>query len=258
MLGALFERDIRPDLIVGTSVGALHGAARRRRPDAGLRREARGGCGSELPELGVLGSVVRPTRVSLVRLAHARPLERAAAAARRSACSASRRSRSSRCRSSASPRRIERAAEHWFSERPARRRDPRLRVGAGAAAARRDRRRALHRRRDREQHPDRPRGRARRRRDLRAPRRPDRPAARGAEAACGTSPSSASRSPGATDSSASWPPSPRASPCTCSRPASPSRRAGTSSPRSSPATSTTLDRRIASAREATGAYLDAR
>ena len=47
MLGALFEREIRPDLIVGTSVGALHGAAAAADPTLGLGREARGCCGAD-------------------------------------------------------------------------------------------------------------------------------------------------------------------------------------------------------------------
>ena len=37
MLRALFEREIDPDLVLGTSVGALNGAMVAREPDAGGR-----------------------------------------------------------------------------------------------------------------------------------------------------------------------------------------------------------------------------
>ncbi len=40
MLRALLERDITPDLVLGTSVGALNGALVARQPDLGVGRAA--------------------------------------------------------------------------------------------------------------------------------------------------------------------------------------------------------------------------
>ena len=80
---------------------------------------------------------------------------------------------------------IERAAEHWFTERADRAGHPRQRRRARPAPAGRGRRRALPRRRPGELHPGGPGGRARRHPRLRAPGRADRPAAAGADPAVG-------------------------------------------------------------------------
>jgi NTE family protein len=55
MLRALLERDVRPDLIVGTSVGALHGATVARNPSLASVEQLETTWG-ELAGLGVLGS----------------------------------------------------------------------------------------------------------------------------------------------------------------------------------------------------------
>jgi NTE family protein len=115
MLGALFEREIRPDLIVGTSVGALHGAAAAADPTP-ASVEMLEVLWRRLPELGVLGSWLTDAR-ALVRLrTHVRshePLRRLASEglgvetfeelAVPFQCVAA-------C--------IERAAEQWFSSGP--------------------------------------------------------------------------------------------------------------------------------------------
>src|SRR5439155_3953828 len=54
MLHALLERDLRPDLIVGTSVGALHGAMVAVDPTVAAVEKLEAAW-SELAELGVLG-----------------------------------------------------------------------------------------------------------------------------------------------------------------------------------------------------------
>ena len=66
MLGALFERGIRPDLVVGTSVGAIHGAAAAADPTLASVEKLESAW-SRLPELGVLGSW-RTDVAGLVRL----------------------------------------------------------------------------------------------------------------------------------------------------------------------------------------------
>lgn len=54
MLHALLERDVRPDLIVGTSVGALHGAIVAADPSVSAVRKLEGAW-ADLARLGVLG-----------------------------------------------------------------------------------------------------------------------------------------------------------------------------------------------------------
>jgi NTE family protein len=54
MLHALLERDVRPDLLVGTSVGALHGAMVAADPSVESVQKLEGAWG-ELAKLGVLG-----------------------------------------------------------------------------------------------------------------------------------------------------------------------------------------------------------
>src|SRR5258707_8320450 len=82
MLGALFEREIRPDLVVGPSVGALHGAVVAADPDTAVERLE--DAWHRLPELGVLGNWWTDA-AALVRLrTHVRthgPLRRLAAEA---------------------------------------------------------------------------------------------------------------------------------------------------------------------------------
>ena len=115
MLGALFEREITPDLVVGTSVGALHGAAAAADPTLASVEKLEE-LWRRLPELGVLGSWLTDAR-ALVRLrTHVRshePLRRLASEglgvetfeelAVPFQCVAA-------C--------IERAAEQWFSSGP--------------------------------------------------------------------------------------------------------------------------------------------
>jgi NTE family protein len=55
MLHALLEREVRPDLVVGTSVGALHGAMVAADPTVGAVEKLEAAW-AELDELGVLGS----------------------------------------------------------------------------------------------------------------------------------------------------------------------------------------------------------
>ena len=66
MLHALLEREIRPDLIVGTSVGALHGAMVAVRPEISSVQRLEAGW-SQFAQLGVLGRSWLTDAVSLVR-----------------------------------------------------------------------------------------------------------------------------------------------------------------------------------------------
>jgi NTE family protein len=66
MLHALLEREIRPDLIVGTSVGALHGAMVAVRPEISSVRRLEAGW-SQFSRLGVLGRSWLTDAVSLLR-----------------------------------------------------------------------------------------------------------------------------------------------------------------------------------------------
>jgi NTE family protein len=116
MLHALLERDVHPDLIVGTSVGALHGAMVAAEPTIASVEKLEAAWG-ELAELGVLGSSWLTDASSLLRTrTHVRshePLRRLAGRllgvetfeqlAVPFQCVAA-------C--------IERAAEHWFTSGP--------------------------------------------------------------------------------------------------------------------------------------------
>src|SRR6478609_6634623 len=103
MLHALLDRDVRPELVVGTSVGALHGALVAAEPTTASVEKLEEAW-KELAQLGVLGRSWFTDAVSLLRSrTHVRsnaPLRRLAERMLGVA-----RSRSWRCRSSASPRR---------------------------------------------------------------------------------------------------------------------------------------------------------
>jgi NTE family protein len=115
MLGALLDRGIRPDLIVGTSIGAVHGAAAAADPTPAAVEKLEAAW-RRLPELGLMGSW-RTDVAALVRmrthvrthepmrklLAEALGVETFAELAVPFQCVAA-------C--------IERAAEHWFSSGP--------------------------------------------------------------------------------------------------------------------------------------------
>lgn len=116
MLHALLARDVRPDLVVGTSVGALHGAMVAADPTTGSVEKLEGAW-KELAALGVLGRSWFTDAVSLLRSrTHVRsnvPMRRLAEqllpvktfeelAVPFQCVAAS----------------IERFAEHWFSEGP--------------------------------------------------------------------------------------------------------------------------------------------
>ena len=119
MLRALFERDIRPDLVLGTSIGALNGAMVAREPDLGVIErlialwEAAGAPqGQPVYGGGALRSVRRAVSTG-THLWSAEPLQQALReefgdttfedlAVRFQVCAAS----------------IERAAEHWFDTGP--------------------------------------------------------------------------------------------------------------------------------------------
>jgi NTE family protein len=175
MLRAFFERQRRPDLVVGTSVGALHGAMIAAEPTIASvdKLEA---AWRELLELGMLSASWLTGAAGLLRTrTHVRsnapsPPRRRTAPGRN-------------IRAARDPvsvrRRLHRALlGALVQHRSGRRRDPRLRRRSWTAAAGRDPRRALHRRRRREQHPDRPGRQARCEGDLRLAPGPDRPAAR--------------------------------------------------------------------------------
>ena len=66
MLHALLEREIRPDLIVGTSVGALHGAMVAVRPEISSVQRLEAGW-SQFARLGVLGRSWLTDAASLLR-----------------------------------------------------------------------------------------------------------------------------------------------------------------------------------------------
>ena len=204
MLRALFERGIGPDLVLGTSVGALNGAMVARDPTPAVierltelwqrRARPRGRC-TDRP----LRTVRRAVATGHPHLLRRPDAEAAARGVRRP-----------HLRGAAGPlpgvRGEHRAGGRALvRHRPGRRRDHGERRRTGTAAAGPGRRRALPRRRHRELDPARPRRRAGRRPGLRAPGRPRRPAAEGAAAGPGRSPGCPSRSRAATGSPASWP-----------------------------------------------------
>ena len=178
MLRALFERDIVPDLVLGTSIGAFNGAMV-----------------ASQPELGVVERLTELWQVGSERRREACYGDRPLRTVRRAVASGTH-------LWSAEPLRqrlAEELGDLTFEElpvtvpglrgqhralgralvqhRPGRGRGGRQRRRTGAAAAGRGRRRALPRRRHRELDPARPGGRARRHPGLRAAGRPARPAA---------------------------------------------------------------------------------
>ena len=216
MLRALLDAGVRPDLVVGTSVGAINGAVLAARPAAEVADRLvepvalagtprgryaagpfrRASCPAPAP------TCTRPSRCVAARRAARRRHLRGPAGAFQ-CCAAS----------------IEHAAEHWFDERTGRRRRPRLRRGARAAAPGRI---------DDEHYLDGgivnciPLGRAVElgaHAGLRAAGRAHRAAARRAAQPVGGRPVVASRSPAGTASPATWPPLPDDVECTSSRPA---------------------------------------
>jgi hypothetical protein len=215
MLRALFEAGRRPDLVVGTSVGALNGALVAADPTpASLDRLAalwRSMSTNEVFSVGLarLRDVARhrthlhpitPLRDLVDReLGHARIEDLAVPF---QCCAAS----------------IERAAETWFSSGPVSAAVTASCAVPGTVPAGPDRRRALPGRRDRQQHPGRAGDRAGCDDGVRAPRRPHLAAADGADAAVGRSRWSRSRSPGGTGSRATWRRCRTASPFTCCPP----------------------------------------
>ena len=203
MLRALFEREIYPDLVLGTSVGALNGAMVARDPSlavigrlaelwqtAGATREVYG----DRPLRTVRRAVATGTHIY-----SAKPLRQRLAeefgdlrfedlAVRFQVCAAS----------------IERAAEHWFDSGPlvdaivASAAVPGLLPPARSATSTSSTAASSTRSRSA--------GRSTGRRPgLRAPGRPDRPAADACLAGRGRWPGCPSRSPGGTASSGSWP-----------------------------------------------------
>ena len=183
MLRALLEQGITPDLILGTSVGAINGAALARNPDLeGARRLAR-----LWEELTVEGSSAArsshaPPPWSRPRT-HLHPHGPMRTMMREEFGSA-------RIEDLAVPFQcvaasIERAREHWFISRPARGRRAGELCSAGPAACGPDRRRALPRRRPGRQHPCRPGPGSRREDRLRAPGRAGRDAVACPEATMG-------------------------------------------------------------------------
>ena len=166
MLRALLERGIAPDLVVGTSVGAINGAAvaaeptceavsRAGRDVGGYRASATcsaGCCGDGSGRSRGPARTCTATSRCARRCTEALPIALIEDLPVRFQCVAAS---------------IEAAAEHWF--RPARSSTPcsRLRRARDPAAGR-GRRRALHRRRHRQLDPGRPGRAARRDADLRA------------------------------------------------------------------------------------------
>ena len=189
MLRALFERGIRPDLVLGTSVGALNGAMVARDPSpAVIERLTDLWRGASEARQEVYGDrPLRTVRRAVSTGTHIYSAEAAeeAAAPRSSATPAD--------RGPAGPvpgvRGQHRARRRALVRlRPGGRRGRRQRRRPRPAAAGEGRRRALPRRRDRELDPGRPGGAAGGDPDLRAPGRPDRPAAAGAAPALGGGP----------------------------------------------------------------------
>lgn len=114
MLRALFERDVTPDLVLGTSIGAMNGALVAREPDAAVLprlTELWSGASDVGRELGSPLRTVRTAVTSGTHLYDAEPLARRLAAelgdltfeelpVTFQVCAAS----------------IERSAEHWFAD----------------------------------------------------------------------------------------------------------------------------------------------
>jgi NTE family protein len=113
MLRALAERDVRPDLILGTSVGAINGAVFAADPtpvgverlaglwaDMKLSEMTAGGVLRRVSTLARSGTHLEPLEVARARLVEALPVERIEDLAVPYQCVAAS---------------IERAAEHWFT-----------------------------------------------------------------------------------------------------------------------------------------------
>ena len=162
MLRALFRAGIQPDLVIGTSIGAVNGALVAADPsEAVTDRLVRLWASPEASE--VYGdSVARQLRRFAARthLHSPRPLRRLLERELGEETTFADLRVPFRCCAA----NIERAAEHWFDSGPVVPAVLASRLRARAAAAGPDRRRALHRRRDRQLDPDRRGGRGRRRR----------------------------------------------------------------------------------------------
>ena len=114
MLQALFERDVRPDLIVGTSVGAINGALVAADPTAGAVGRLRG-LWEELASEGIFAGSVLSRMGTLARTrTHLHPREplRALLAAHLPVATFAELRIPFQCVAAS----IERAAEHWFTD----------------------------------------------------------------------------------------------------------------------------------------------
>jgi NTE family protein len=116
MLHALLEHDVRPDLILGTSVGALHGAMVAADPTPASPRKLETAW-AELAGLGVLGSSWFTDATILLRTrTHVRSAEPLRALARRllEASTFEQLVVPFQCVAAS----VERSAEHWFTSGP--------------------------------------------------------------------------------------------------------------------------------------------
>ena len=220
MLRALFEVDVTPDLVLGTSVGALNGAMVARDPTLAVIERLTDLWQDASTSPRHLGDRPLADRTSC-------GLDRDAPVlldAHADAAGGGVRRDDLRGAAGAVPgvRGQHRARGRALVRlRPARPRDHGERRRPRSAAAGQGGRRALPRRRHRELDPARPGRRPRCRPGVRAPGRPDRPAAQAAARVRGRWPGSRSRSPAATGSRASWPRCPTMWRCTCSPRAAP-------------------------------------
>ena len=184
MLRALLEREIVPDLVLGTSVGALNGAMVARQPELAVVERLTELWATTARSRDVYGDrplrTVRRAVTSGTHIYSSAPLRHRLEEELGDATFEDLPVRLGVCAAS-----IERAAEHWFTSGPLVACDPRQRGGARTAPARRDRRRALPRRRHGELRAGRQGRRAGRHPGLRAAGRPHRPAAEGAHAGRG-------------------------------------------------------------------------
>ena len=218
MLRALFERGIAPDLVLGTSVGALNGAMVARDPSSAVIDRL-----TDLwqtvgePSSEVFGDrPLRTVRRAVATGTHvfsAKPLRRAAG----------RRVRRPHLRGPAGHLRGVRGQHRarrraLVHQRPAGARDRRERRRTRPAAAGQGRRRALPRRRHRQLHPGRPRGGSSGPPGSSCSRSAGSTGRWPAASGRGRSPGSPSRSRAGTGSSASWPSCRTASRRTCCRP----------------------------------------
>ena len=203
MLRALLERGIVPDLVLGTSIGAINGAAVAADPTA-KGRSGSPTCGRDM---GVrrLRRVRAAARGERSRARAPTCTATTALRGRLAAAFGARRIEELAVPFQCVAASIERASRALVRRRAARRRRPRLGRRARHPAARRDRRRALHRRRHRQQHPGEPRCRARARSGSSSCTSAASTARSSRRAGRGRSRSSPSRSRAATASSATSP-----------------------------------------------------